>query len=321
MTVSRVVNKCGNVRKETEQRVLEAIRELSYVPNAAARALNNKRTNNIGVVLPKKEYLLTAPFYIELLLSVEKYLRVKGYNLFLGSLHDDEAQRDYSNLYKEGKVDGLIVFAPLSGDSFLTKLVNDNIPFTVVLGRCLDNSYSYTDVDNFGSALNVVNYLIGLNHKRIGFVSGNIREVNAADRLEGYKAGLDRSGISYDEKLVFAGDWSLESGYKALNSFRTLDNPPTAVFCSNDYMAMGMIKAASDCGLKVPGDLSVAGFDDLQYSAFITPSLTTTRQPVEQLGKNAAQMILARISGTDYTMDGMVLGAGLIIRQSCRTLT
>ena len=270
MTVSRVVNKCGNVKKETEERVLKVIEELGYHPNAAARALNNRKTNNIGIVLPKKEYLLTAPFYIELLLSVEKQLKQNGYSLFLGSLHDDElSAADHSGLYKEGKVDGLIVFAPPFEAPFLEKLSGDEIPFTVVLGRSIGNKFSFVDVDNTGSAARVVSYLLDLGHKRIGFVSGNIEEINAADRLKGYRLQLEAAGISVDEKIIFCGDWSLKSGYDAFDKLMKLENPPTAVFCSNDYMAMGMIKAAHDAGLKLPQDLSVAGFDDLQYSRLL----------------------------------------------------
>ena len=319
MTVSRVVNKCGNVKKETEERVLKAIRELSYVPNAAARALNNKKTYNIGIVLPKKEYLLTAPFYIELLLSVEKHLRMEGYSLFLGSLHDETS--DYSDLYKEGKVDGLIVFAPPQDQPFLQKLADEGIPFTVVLGRSDDNIFSYVDVNNYRSASTVIKYLKGLNHSRIGFVSGNTQEINASDRLNGYRDELENHGIKYDEELVYFGDWSLECGYKAFNHLYGIEDPPTAIFCANDYMAMGVIKAAQDRKLQLPEDLSVVGFDDLQYSSFITPSLTTVRQPVEQLAVEAAEMIITAVQDKDAANYNTILESELIIRNSCRALT
>ena len=321
MTVSRVVNKCGNVKKETEERVLKAIAELSYHPNAAARTLNSKRTNNIGIVLPKKEYLLTAPFYIELLLSVERHLRAEGFSLFLGTLHDDDENRDYSVLYKEGKVDGLIVFAPPYGDSFLSNLLNDNVPFIVVLGRSEEHRFSFVDADNFKSSGEAVNYLIGLNHRRIGFVSGNTREVNAYDRLEGYKMELLQNSIAFDEQLVYYGDWSLESGYEAFKYLFSLDNPPTAVFCANDYMAMGVIKAANDSNVRVPEDLSIVGFDDLQYSSFITPSLTTMRQPVEKIAVKAAEVIVDRVRNRDAAVEEAVFKSDFIIRKSCRGLT
>ncbi len=322
MTVSRVVNKCGNVKKETEERVLKAIEELGYHPNAAARALNNRKTYNIGIVLPKKEYLLTAPFYIELLFSVEKQLKQNGYSLFLGSLHDDElSASDHSGLYKEGKVDGLMVFAPPFEAPFLEKLSGDDIPFTVVLGRSRGKKFNFVDVDNTGSAARVVSHLLELGHKRIGFVSGNIEEINAADRLKGYRLKLEDAGQPADEKLIYYGDWSLESGYRAYSELMTRENPPTAVFCSNDYMAMGMIKAAHDAGLKLPEDLSVAGFDDLQYSSFITPSLTTVRQPVEKIAVAAVDMMMAVISGKNSVPDEVILASEFIVRSSCLALT
>ncbi len=320
MTVSRVVNGTDNVRPETRDRVLAAIKELSYYPNAAARALNKKRTNNIGIILPKKEYLLTAPFYIELLLSIEMHLRIKGYSLFLGSMHSDEKTKDCSSLYKEGKVDGLIVFAPAGNDPFITKLVEDDIPFTVVLGRSDDVEYGYVDVDNLKSAATIIRYLLGLNHRKIGFVSGNLIEVNAADRLTGYRTELEANGIVYREDLVYYGDWSLESGYNALNSLMDLENPPTAIFCSNDYMAMGVIKAAHDRNILIPEDLSVVGFDDLQYSSFITPALTTMSQPIGGMAVEASDMIVNRIENKDYELKKVILDSDFIIRSSCKEI-
>ncbi len=320
MTVSRVVNGSDNVRPETRDRVLAAIKELSYYPNAAARALNKKRTNNIGIILPKKEYLLTAPFYIELLLSIEMHLRIKGYSLFLGSMHSDEKTKDCSSLYKEGKVDGLIVFAPAGNDPFITKLVEDDIPFTVVLGRSDDVEYGYVDVDNLKSAAIIIRYLLGLNHRKIGFVSGNLIEVNAADRLSGYRTELEANGIVYREDLVYYGDWSLESGYNALNALMDLENPPTAIFCSNDYMAMGVIKAAHDRNILIPEDLSVVGFDDLQYSSFITPALTTMSQPIGGMALEASDMIVNRIENKDSELKKVILDSDFIIRSSCKEI-
>ena len=318
MTVSRVVNGCDNVRPETKERVLKAIKELSYYPNAAARALNNKKTYNIGIILPHKEYLLTAPFYVELLFKLEIQLRRNGYSLFLGSMHEEEGSRDYLGLYKEGKVDGLIVLAPSSRDEAFKQLVKENIPFVVILGRSVDMECSYVDVDNFKSVSAIMEYLINLNHMRIGFVSGNIEEINAADRLAGYKNGLEISGIDYEKELVYYGDWSLESGYKAFGHFQNIQNPPTAIFCSNDYMAMGVIKAAHDRNVKIPEDVSIVGYDDLEYSSFITPPLTTMKQPLEEMAVKASEIIVNRIEKKDDGNCKVILEAEFKIRDSCR---
>ena len=319
MTVSRVVNGSDKVKKETRERVLAAIEELSYYPNAAARALNKMRTNNIGIILPKKEYLVSAPFYMELLLAFEIQLRKSGYNLFLGSMHD-EGQKDYSLLFKEGKVDGLIVFAPSRQDPALEKLVQENIPFVVVLGRSGRSKCSFVDVDNIKSVATIINYFRDLGHRKIGFVSGNIHEFNAEERFIGYKESLLKHEILLDEKLIYYGDWSLTSGYNAFKRFYALDSPPTAIFCSNDFMAMGVIKAAQDFNVSIPENLSIIGFDDLQYSSFITPSLTTMRQPLEQIAEEASRIIINRINDPDAGFVNSILQSSFIIRHSCSDL-
>lgn len=316
MTVSRVINGSPKVRPETRDRVLRAIEELSYIPNAAARALNSKRSRNIGIVFPRKEYLLIAPFCVELSVELESRLKDRGYHLFLGSLSNEEGPGDLPGLFGEGKVDGLILFAPEPENEGIARLGASRLPFVVVFGRSEDGSFSYVDSDNrLGTSL-LMAYLCDLGHRRIAFVSGSLKEKNASDRLSQYRAELEGRGIAYDEGLVRNGDWSLERGYGAFRSLMGLSSPPTAIFFSNDQMAIGAIKAAHDLGIRIPEDVSITGYDDIQYASFLTPPLTTIRQDIAAVGDKAADLILDQVEGRGG-QGHAVLNPQLVVRESC----
>lgn len=319
MTVSRVVNNQTNVSAETRERVLKAIKELGYYPNAAARALNSNRSKNVGVIFPRSDYLLIAPFCIEFCIEVERRLKLDGYHLFLGSLSDESETKDLPALFREGKVDGIIIFAPKNKDEGVERLAADGFPFVVVHGRSDRETVSYVDSDNEkGSAL-LMDYLFSLGHRRIGFVSGNMDAINSIDRLNGYRRALSARGIDYDESLVYYGDWSLESGHAGFKALVQGPDRPTAIFFSNDQMAIGAIKAARDLNLRIPADISITGFDDIKYASFIEPPLTTVRQNIGLVGEAVAELILETIreGGSDRKI---VLEPELVIRDSCRSI-
>ena len=319
MTVSRVVNGHPGVRQETRERVLRAIQQLGYYPNAAARALNSNRSRNVGIVFPRKEYLLVAPFCVELCVGVESRLKQRGYHLFLGSLANERDSVDLHALFKEGKVDGLILFAPPSDDPGIAQLVEDRLPFVVVHGRSRTTGYSYVDTDNDRGTALLLEHLFALGHRRIGFVSGPLAELNSQDWLRSYRRTLRAGGVRVEEELIRQGDWTLESGHAALKALVGLRNPPTAVSFSNDQMAIGALKAAHELGLRIPEDLSIAGYDDIQYASFTTPGLTTVRQHIGAVGDKVAELILERIEGKRRSRR-IVLEPELVVRGSTRAL-
>jgi len=315
MTVSRVINGSSKVRPETRERVLKAIEELSYSPNAAARALNSRRSHNVGIVFPRKEYLLIAPFCIELSVELESRLKERGYHLFLGSMSNDEEARDLPRLFGEGKVDGLILFAPVPGDEGTVRLAARGLPFVVAFGRSEDGAFPYVDSDNCLGMSLLMDHLLGLGHRRIGFVTGALREANALDRLSRYRAALESAGLGFDPGLVVEGDWSLGKGYEGLKVLCSRPEPPSAIVFSNDQMAIGGIKAAHDLGIRIPEELSITGYDDIQYASFLTPPLTTVRQDIGAVGEVVASLILARMEG-GAEAGPVVLQPRLIIRES-----
>ncbi len=315
MTVSRVVNNQPNVSQKTRARVLKAIRELSYHPNAAARALSAGQTKNIGMIFPPEEYILARPYFTELSVKLEQNLSSRGYHLFLGSIKKDSGDPELHRLIAERKVDGLIIFAPSMDDPNVRLLEAENVAFVAVHGRSRGAQYSYVDTDNSAGMKLILDHVTGLGHRRIAFVCGRLQEINAQERLEAYRKFLHSRGIAHDEQLVFHGDWSLESGYDAFVALHGKDPRPTAIVFSNDQMALGGIKAAHDRGVSLPRDVSITGYDDIQYASFSLPSLTTIRQPTNEIARIAVDLILERIPD-GKPCKRIVLEPQLVVRSS-----
>ena len=315
MTVSRVVNNQPNVRAGTRERVLQAIRELSYHPNAAARALSAGRTRNIGMIFPPEEDILARPYFTELSVKLERNLSSRGYHLFLGSIRKGTKDPELHRLIAERKVDGLILFAPSADDPNVRLLAAENVPFVVVHGRSRDARYSYVDSDNGAGLRLVLEHVSGLGHRHIAFVCGPLQELNAQERLDAYRGFLESRAFPYDERLVFRGDWSLESGYDAFTRLFGKGRRPTAIVFSNDQMALGGIKAAHDQGVSLPGEVSITGFDDIKYASFSSPSLTTIRQPTDEIARTAVDLMLERIT-RDSPFREIILAPELIVRSS-----
>jgi LacI family transcriptional regulator len=317
MTVSRVVNGSSKVRPDTRQKVLEAIRELSYYPNAAARALNCNRTNVLEVVIPHEDYFFSSEYFSELLFSIEKVVRERQYNLIFNT-YDPAATADRALLYKQRKVDGLMIVAPSVSDRCLEGLEAEGVPLVLINGRSDRKQLCYVDVDNLHGARLAMDYLLDLGHRRIGVITGGSLVVNARDRLEGYRSALDARGVAARDEWIYQGNWSEQSGYAGLQHFLGLAQRPTAVFCCNDLMAIGAMRAAADQGVAVPEEISVIGFDDIRLASYVNPRLTTVRQPLDQVGQSAARILLDLLGEKRSAARRVVLPPELIIRASCR---
>jgi LacI family transcriptional regulator len=198
--------------------------------------------------------------------------------------------------------------------------VSDRVPFIIVGGREKHKSISYVDIDNLKGTRQAIRYLLELGHSRIGFVTGLLYVIDGKKRLQGYMSTLKSHNIEVDENLIFKGDFTEKSGYDALYYFLSLRHPPSAIFCSNDHMAVGVFKAAHEQNLKIPDDLSVVGFDDINMASFLSPPLTTIRQPIDELGKTAAKLMLDCIENKSNWGRKIIIEPELIIRSSCRNL-
>ena len=227
MTVSRVINNKPNVNKETRARVLEAIKELSYYPNTAAQTLSGSPTNNVGIIFPEKEFILTRPYFIELSVELEQNLSVNGYHLFLGSIRTEGDEQELHQLIAEKRVDGLIIFAPPQDDPRITLLARKNVPFTIIHGQSNIPNSSCVNSDIKQGITLLLDHLTGLGHTNIGFVSVNLKEDDARQRLQTYRSYCQSKGLNCSADMIyFEGDWTLESGYNAFKKFcREKKNP------------------------------------------------------------------------------------------------
>ncbi len=319
MTVSRVVNSRSNVKKDTRERVLRAIRELSYYPNAAARALNRDRTNIIEVTIPHRDYFFSSEYFSELIFSIEAVVRRQSYNVIFNT-YDPAGLVDYTNLYRQRKVDGLLIVALSMSNQQVKGLCDERVPLVLVNSRRDDLPLSYVDVDNHKGAGMAVEYLASLGHRRIAAITGGTNALNAVHRLQGYRDALARKGLPAREQWIVQGNWSEESGYEAFKGLWGLQDRPSALFCANDLMAIGALRAAADSHVDVPADISIIGFDDIRLASFVNPRLTTIRQPIQQTGETAARVLLEQLAnpGRDESNpQKVILPPQLIVRSSC----
>ena len=320
MTVSRVVNGDPKVKPETRERVQQAIKALNYYPNAVARALNSKKTMTIGLMLPKIDYMLTEPYFSQLIYNIEKSLSPYHYDLLIGSAEHQNG-RDLTLLYKQKKVDGLIIIGSEIDDERLIALSGNRIPAVLIHARSALPCLNYVDVDNFKIIEYFVDYLYKLGHRRIGFITGDLTVLNAHHRLLGYRQSLNTRNIPVEDELIFEGNWSSHSGYEAFLCFNSLSQPPSAVISSNDHMAIGFLKAAYEHNVDVPADLSLVGIDDIEMASFTTPKITTMRQPMSRIASKAVEALIGSIDAETPGESHVILDAEAVIRDSCGPYT
>ncbi|GCD82949.1 LacI family DNA-binding transcriptional regulator [Parageobacillus thermoglucosidasius] len=313
-TVSRVLSNSGNVKKETTEKVLEAIRKLNYQPNMLARQLRKLETKTILVVVPD----ITNTFFSKVLRGIEHVAIENDYEVLLGDTGNNiERESGYLNILRQRKADGMIMLTARLEARELEEIASE---FPVVLAcEYLEGSTIPTvSIDNISSARKATEYLIHLGHRRIGFISGPLNVILSRDRLKGFQQAMAQHGIPIESLLVQEGDFSFESGYNMMMKFLALDQPPTAVFASNDEMAIGAIKAIKSRGLRVPDDISVVGFDDIQFASIYEPALTTISQPMFEIGKKAMELLIKLINKDKLEKSQYILEDQLVIRETCK---
>lgn len=325
-TVSHVINETRYVSEELTKRVYEAMRELNYRPNTLARSLRSGRTKTIGLVIPD----ISNMFFAEISRKIEDKGFEYEFSVILCNTDDDpKKEESYINVLLEKQVDGIIFISAGGAEENLEKSIDLGIP-TIVADRDMQGATSdVVLVDNLKGGYDAARYLISLNHRRIGCISGPSPFTPSAQRLEGYKKALTKVDIEIDNSLIETGDFRFESGEKAMRNLLKLFNPPTAVFACNDMMALGAMRAVSDYGLNIPDDISLIGFDNIPISKSVYPALTTIAQPIKEMADLIVELLVKRISQkenkrkTDEEADGykrVVMETKLIERGSCKVL-
>lgn len=308
-TVSRVLSNPGVVSQETRASVQSAIEATGYRPNEAARNLRHRRTGGIVALVPN----LANPFFAQILSGIASVLGPAGYNLLVADTRSEGAGRllDYA---EPSRADGLIV---LDG-SLPAPALRGRIPLVQACEWVPGLSAPRVKIDNRAAAGLAIDHLADLGHRRIGHVAGPPGNVLSIARLGGFRDRMRSRGLTLDGAAIWGGDFSLESGRAAAVQWlaRPADRRPTAVFLASDAMACGFIAEVQRCGLVVPRDISVIGFDDIELVSHIWPPLTTIRQPRGLIGRTAAERLLRRLGGRDADEDDTILPVELVVRGS-----
>lgn len=317
MTVSRVINGEKNVREETRKKVAEAIEELNYSPNMAARSLASQDSSRIALIYSNP----SMSFLSELLLGILHQSSQSGCQLIIESCDGPEGVADVLDKLKSLGVDGVVLPPPLSDSSRVAKALKEmNLPFVGVATSRPSPDAASVSIDDFKAAFAMTQRLIALGHRRIGFIKGQPNSYYSQLRHEGYVAALTKAGIAPEDKLVGQGYFTYRSGFDAAESLLMRDDRPTAVFASNDDMAAGAVASAHRLGLDVPKDVTIVGFDDTSMASSVWPELTTVRQPISDMASLGLKMLLEQIrtrrSGQPYAPVHEIRDFAIIERQS-----
>jgi LacI family transcriptional regulator len=324
-TVSRVINDSGYVSGSTRASVLAAVEELHYVPNVNARVLKTKRSRAIGVVIGD----LLNPYSAALANSIQSVAALRGYTTLIASAADEpESELAAIEAFHRQRVAGIIVASlqTAQSDTLLGRLADQGLPL-VLIGRSLEHPRVDSVSANYrrGGFL-ATRHLVDLGHRRIAFVGAEMSDADRVGRFRGYLDALEQAGIPVRPEYV-VGSHRMEpsprystqlSGYQGAQEILRLRSRPTAIFARNDHTAIGALQALKEAGLRIPEEVSIAGFDNIPLSAAISPPLTTVSQPTDEEGRLAAEYLLGRVERPDEetARRELMLGCDLILRAS-----
>jgi LacI family repressor for deo operon, udp, cdd, tsx, nupC, and nupG len=313
-TVSRVLSRPDIVAEGTRRKVQRAIDALAYAPNLAAAHLRTLRSRKLLVTVPD----ISNPFFALILQGIEETAQREGYAVLLGDTqHDEQREERYAAILTRKEADGLIFLGhrlPTEAAALVQAMpgrapVVNGCEFNPALG------VPSVHIDNAKAATDAMAHLYGLGHRRIGVVTGPLVSPLSRDRLRGTHAGAKKAGASAD-LVVLRGDFSIESGQLAGERLLSQSKRPTAVFCFNDEMAIGVLEAARERGIRVPRDLSVVGFDDIRFARYVDPPLTTIAQPMREIGERTVRLLLEILNGSTTTPVSVTLPHKLVVRKS-----
>jgi len=311
-TVSRVLNDSGPVSDETKKLIREVAGRMRYVPHSGARSLITSKTETIGVLLPD----LYGEFFSEVIRGMDDTAQKNGFHLLISRAYADRHGIETAMKAMRGRVDGVVAMSPdLDENSLL------NLPSTipVVLLCSVPRGYEIDSltIQNSRGAREMVAHLVGLGHRRIAIIKGAARNYDAAERLRGYRTALKDAGIAPDPALERDGDFTEAAGYSAVVELLELADRPTAIFAANDSMAIGALSALRESGVDVPGEMAVAGFDDIPLARYMDPPLSSVHVPICELGARAVELLLHGITHkNDHQRRRERVSTELVIRRS-----
>jgi LacI family transcriptional regulator len=289
------------------------MRELGYVAHVTARSLASGRTQAIGLLAQE----IDNPFFSVVIKGVDQAVSSADYDLLLGTTHSRrEKEAEYVARLSHGMVDGLLIVLPTGLPEYVAQLRQERYPFVLIDHDSEAPGCNVVNAANRSGTHDGISYLIGLGHRRIGFITGRPDVGAARARYAGYRDALSEAGIPLDESLVVEGDFLEPRGHEAARELLALAHPPTAIFASSDVAAFGVLAAARDAGREVPRDLSVLGFDDIVEASYVGAALSTVRQPLREMGRVAVQRLLSLLADPSQPAERIVMDTELIVRQT-----
>jgi LacI family transcriptional regulator len=317
-TVSRVVNGDGGVSKELERRVQKAVKKLRYHPSSAAQSLAKQRSMLVGIVVP----LLEHPYYSRMASVIERRLFDCGYRAFICNTEEDEDRETaYIEMLLRQRVEGIIIDSSARNARSLMELQENQIPIVLFDRMISDLQCNQVFCDNSQGGFSGIQYLVELGHRRIGVIAAPSYPETLQRRIRGTQEAVAHFGIDDDPALLVVGDTQLfDMGYQAGLQLLRLPTPPTAIFALTDVTAIGVMHAAAQMQLSIPGDLSVMGYDDLPFASYTVPQLTTIAQPLDAMGAAAVDILLQQMGKPDQEPIKSVLHTNIVIRGSTAPL-
>lgn len=314
-TVSKIINnKDGNISNATRERVLKIMDDYNYTPNKIAQSLVTKKTNTIGLIIPD----IRNPFFPELARGAEDKANEEGYNLIFCNTDDDiEKEEKYINMLVEKMVDGIVFTASSKKHTGFENFKKFSIPI-VLVDRDIDveGIQGKVIVDNFIGGYEAGKHLLKLGHTEIIFLSGPLKSNTSINRLNGYKKALHEFNIDLKEEYILEGYYRSEWGYEATMDLLNKDKKFTALFCANDLIAIGAIKALKEKNIKIPQEISIVGFDDIYMARLIDPELTTIKQPNYEMGYKSVEILINILEDKKENNKNINLKPELVIRKS-----
>lgn len=317
-TVSRVLNHLGGYNAETEAKVKAAVKALDYRKNENARSLVQKSTKTIGIIMPE----VTTAFYGDIIKGIEDGAYQYGYSVIVTHAGSQGARiHDSLNLMAERRVDGLIIVSVALTEPVSSALNSLGIPFLLISTKTAHAEMPYIKVDDERAAYTAVAYLIENNHRRIGMAGADLVDpIAGVPRINGYIQALLDHEIEVDLNLIKSGDFSFESGKRAMQSYLAEEAGITAVFCASDEAALGVISACYEHHIRVPEELSIVGFDNSRVAHMSVPPLTTVSQPLYEMGHLGCTKLMEALH-RKCRIESMIIPHELVVRQTVRTLS
>ncbi|QBE62601.1 LacI family DNA-binding transcriptional regulator [Pseudoduganella lutea] len=313
-SVSRVLNGHSTVTDDTRARILAVMKALRYVPHVGARSLSTNLTDTVGVLLPD----LYGEYFSEMIRGIDGAARRRGLHLLVASLHGGADEAATALRTMRGRVDGLLVMSPHADAAFLADNLPGQLPVVLLNSGAGGGAYASVSIDNFSAAYAMVGHLAASGHRSIGFITGPAGNFEAQERLRGYRAAL-AAFLPRAREAVYEGDFTEEAGTRVGTALARRKRRPGAVFAANDMMAIGAQLALQAAGVDVPGDIALAGFDDIPVARYVTPALTTVRVPIAEMGALALGRLAAQIAAGAHGGHGAAadtLDAHLVVRAS-----